>query len=173
MARNEEVRSTVGSGKTLSWWQVLALVLLMVVVYFFGRLSALKSITVVDNNNSTASAAPANKVTDIIVTDNQPSTEVSAGNVGGNAGPSVRKPTYLSEFSCSDLLTCTVNVVPDGHFTIGFKKVQGGCDWWLYQEGEAIPFAKLDEFHTYNGDLPLTNLDGFVRGEAVHVYSCK
>jgi hypothetical protein len=101
----------------------------------------------------------------------------------GNGNSTVEKPatvsgsgmskTYFPEYSCSDLASCPINEVPEGVFTIGFKKVVGGCDWFLFETGEVIDFTIIDEFHSYNAGLPLTSLDGFVQSQFRDVWACQ
>ena len=82
-------------------------------------------------------------------------------------------PTYYPELSCSHLPSCQVSVVPSGYFSIGFKAKDNGCNWTQYLAGEEIPYAEIDEFHTYLGTLPHTKLTGFVESQFQYVNACQ
>ncbi len=86
---------------------------------------------------------------------------------------SIMTPTYFPEYSCSHLPSCPVKIVPNGYFTIGYKKAVNGCNWFLFREGQGIDYNVIDEFHTYNGNLPYTELSGFVDSQTQYVHACK
>ena len=81
--------------------------------------------------------------------------------------------TYIPELSCSDLISCPTSVVHEGTFTIGYKNTGSfTCDFFVFNAGETIDYKKIDEFHTYNGELPKTSMDGFARSQTSFVYAC-
>jgi hypothetical protein len=83
------------------------------------------------------------------------------------------EPTYWSNYSCSDLGSCTIAVAPAGGFTIGFTREKPGtCSWKIFETGENISYQGIHEIHSYKGTLPLTSLDGFVESQFQFVDAC-
>ncbi len=87
--------------------------------------------------------------------------------------------TYFSEYSCSDLASCTVTKVPEGLMTIGFIRVNRGtpdhnCGYVMFRAGQEIDYTNLNEIHTYSGNLPdpSTTLDAFVENNMPFVHAC-
>ncbi|KKQ02736.1 MAG: hypothetical protein US14_C0045G0001, partial [candidate division WS6 bacterium GW2011_WS6_36_26] len=82
--------------------------------------------------------------------------------------------TYLEEYSCTDLPSCTTKIVPAGTTTIGYKHTGvKTCDFFIYHEGESISYKQIDEFHTYPNALPaLTNDSDFARSQVYWIYAC-
>lgn len=94
------------------------------------------------------------------------------------------RKTYYPEFSCSDMSKCKVTTVPEGTFTVGYiptvtihymdpvTREMRDCTTIVWQEGETIEYGKVSEFHTYDRDLPMTNLELFIQSQKPFVSSC-
>jgi hypothetical protein len=79
---------------------------------------------------------------------------------------------YFPEYSCTDLRSCPVTVVPQGVFVIGFPQ---GCQTYkTFLAGQEIDFRGLREIHAYNAkQLTLrVTLDSFVDSQKSSILAC-
>ncbi len=76
---------------------------------------------------------------------------------------------YISDFSCENLATCEIVIVPEGHFTIGIT--EDCTDQLLFSEGEDIQYDNLVEIHTYKGEPK--DMDSFISKQLQYITPCK